>query len=429
MRVVNYEAHNVGKVSDVKFDLAGRHLFIVGGKNSAGKTSALKALQMALCGKSGMEYPEVALKEGENEGWVKVALEDPELSVELHLKRQRNGNVTDKLQVTGPNGPASEPRTLLQRLYSMRAFDPLAFENMDKKERRKLLLELVGIDFAAQEATYKKLDTERAAVNREGKTLAARFDAMPKHDGVPEEEVSVQQLVCERDRRQAHNRKNQTERDRLDALRNQKDSCRARVKAAEEELAAAQKRLDEARAQLEQSEILLDTQQKTVGVLEDQDVAEVTRQLSTAEETNRKVRENRARAEVGKQLDASREEWKHLDAEMKAIKASEVTALENAKWPVKGLGFDSEGVLFNGLPFEQASKSQRVLISTQIGMALNPRLKLLVCEDGSDLDADTLKALEEILEKHDFQLLLELVTRSDSDDSLCAVVIEDGKVK
>jgi ABC-type cobalamin/Fe3+-siderophores transport system ATPase subunit len=44
VKVLNYQAHNVLRVSDVDFDLQGRHLFVVGGSNGHGKSSALTAL-------------------------------------------------------------------------------------------------------------------------------------------------------------------------------------------------------------------------------------------------------------------------------------------------------------------------------------------------------------------------------------------------
>src|SRR5262245_46003478 len=97
MKVVRYTAQHVLRLSDVDFNLEGRHLFLVGGKNSQGKTSALTALLMALCGRSGLEkYPEIQLKEGEDEGNVRVELagevgEPPQLTVELKLKRKRGG--------------------------------------------------------------------------------------------------------------------------------------------------------------------------------------------------------------------------------------------------------------------------------------------------------------------------------------------------
>ena len=62
MRVIGYEVHNIQKISEANFDLEGHNLFVIGGKNRQGKTSALTALLMALSGRSGMDdYPEIAL--------------------------------------------------------------------------------------------------------------------------------------------------------------------------------------------------------------------------------------------------------------------------------------------------------------------------------------------------------------------------------
>jgi hypothetical protein len=82
----------------------------------------------------------------------------------------------------------------------------------------------------------------------------------------------------------------------------------------------------------------------------------------------------------------------------------------------------------NGLPFEQASTSQRIMASVKVGMALNPKLRLLVCQHGSDLDNDTLSVLEQAAKENDFQLLIETVTRTEADEERCAVIIEDGRV-
>jgi hypothetical protein len=82
-----------------------------------------------------------------------------------------------------------------------------------------------------------------------------------------------------------------------------------------------------------------------------------------------------------------------------------------------------------GLPFEQASTSQRIMASVKVGMALNPKLRLLVCQHGSDLDNDTLDALDQVVKAGDFQCVVEVVTRSVYDEQRCAVVIEDGRVK
>tara|TARA_R110000803_G_scaffold168308_1_gene231438 strand:- start:1144 stop:1923 length:780 start_codon:yes stop_codon:yes gene_type:complete len=116
-----------------------------------------------------------------------------------------------------------------------------------------------------------------------------------------------------------------------------------------------------------------------------------------------------------------------LSKEIEDIDSAKADAMENAKWPLEGLSMDSEGVLYNGLPFDQASTAERTLISVRMGMATNPTLRLMISEHGNDLDEESLATLQTILEEGDFQLLLEFVTRGQEDEERCAVVFTDGK--
>lgn len=133
MQVLTYKAHNVLGVKDIQFDLGGRHLFLVGGANGQGKSSALTALVMALAGKSGMsEYPAIALRKGEKKGKVTVVLTGEtggeSVTVELSLKQKATGEVVEEFRVLDADGKkTTEPRKLLQKLFTLRAFDPLAF--------------------------------------------------------------------------------------------------------------------------------------------------------------------------------------------------------------------------------------------------------------------------------------------------------------
>ena len=214
MKVLRFQAHNVLKIKDVDFDLAGHHLFLIGGDNGAGKTSALAAVRMALCGRSGSDYPEVALREGQNEGWVKVELGDDEklagLTVELFLKRGRSGAVAEKFRVLDAQGrEAPSPRAVLDRLYEMRAFDPMTFEKLGRKEKRETLCKLVGLDFAESNKRHKEVYDERTAVNREGTKLRAKFDGMPQHKEVEgQDRIDVQALMEDLEKRQDANRAN-----------------------------------------------------------------------------------------------------------------------------------------------------------------------------------------------------------------------------
>jgi DNA repair exonuclease SbcCD ATPase subunit len=437
MKVLTYSAKNVMRLNEVDFDLQGRHLFLVGGKNGHGKSSALTALLMVLCGKAGLdEYPDVPLKKGEDEGFVKVALEGG-LTAELKLRRnKRSGAVVEEFKVFDAEGKEqAEPRTLLKRLCELRGFDPLAFERLDKKAKRELLSKVVGLDLSAQKAEYKKKYDERTRIGNDGKRAKSHFESLPVHKDAPTEEVSTADLMAELDRRQKHNEAAAAEREKLVKLVEAEEANHRERESSCAKILDLKEQLEKERSKLN----LLEEKHKTIkqqvaaqtsmnAVLSDRSLDEVRQQIAASGDTNSKVRANRAKDEAKVAVESLRKQYEALDKAIADNLAAQEKALQEAPWPVPGLSLDDEGVMLDGLPIEQASRAKRIMTSVKIGMALNPKLRLLVCQDGSDLDTETLAALEQILAENDFQMLIELVTRTSADEELCAVVIRDGSV-
>jgi hypothetical protein len=158
------------------------------------------------------------------------------------------------------------------------------------------------------------------------------------------------------------------------------------------------------------------------------DVTEIKSQMSVLESQNQKFLENKNRSEKLAELEDMRSQSEALTNRLKQILEEKASKIKNANWPVPGLSLTDDCVLYEELPFQQANKAKRVEISTKIGMALNPSLRLLVCEDGSSLDTDTLSVLDEMLKEGDFQMIMEVVTRTQQDNDLCSVVIRNGHV-
>lgn len=441
MKIASYSARNVMRVSEIDFNMQGRHLFLVGGKNNQGKTSAITALLMALCGRSGMDYPEISLKEGEDKGWVKVQLEGGDgeptgLTVELFLRRKRDGQVAEEFRVLDADGKeTASPRTLLNRLCELRGFDPLSFERLDKKAKRDLLTKLLGLDLSAEKSAYKKAYDDRTLSGSEGKRLKAQYDGMPTYPGVPEQEVSVTELMAELERRQQLNGLNEAHRKKLKTIEDDYYRHGESVKKSEEDVERAKAELTSlevalTKARENASAVAADVaeQHKFVSGLSDHNEKEVQDQIKASSEINAKVRANAAKKAAESSLTTKRTEYETLNKACETIQESMKQKLQSAPWPVPGLSLDDEGVLLDGLPIEQASKSRRIDVSVEIGMALNPKLKLLVCQDGGDLDTDSLAALGKKLEQRDYQMLLELVTRTAEDEALCQVIVRDGAV-
>ena len=113
---------------------------------------------------------------------------------------------------------------------------------------------------------------------------------------------------------------------------------------------------------------------------------------------------------------------------MDDIEAAQKLRVKEAKFPVEGMSMDSDGIMLHGLPFEQASQAERIMASVDVGIAMNPELRLMICKDGNAMDKDTIDALDAKLAESDFQMIVEVVTNNDSEEERCAVVIRDGKV-
>ena len=106
---------------------------------------------------------------------------------------------------------------------------------------------------------------------------------------------------------------------------------------------------------------------------------------------------------------------------MDETKQSTMAATE---FPIDGLGMDEDGVVYDELPFAQASSAEALRVSVAIGLAMNPKLKVLLIRDGSLLDEDNLRLVAEMAEKHEAQVWIERVGQGEE----CSVIIEDGRI-
>lgn len=437
MRIIEYTAHNIMRLRDIHLSLKGRHLFIVGGKTDEGKTSALTSLLIAMCGKSGMEgYPDVVLREGETEGWITVRTTGDEdmhepvgYTIEYKVTKKARGNVVEELRLLDSTGEeASEPRTTLKSFYQLKAFDPLAFEKLPKKDKLALILKLLGLDFSEQKAEANRLYDERTLLNKDVRKLEAKLGVMKKWPDVPADEVSLKDLIAEYERRAGVNESNKQTRAKLELADGTVQAHTRQIATVKAEMEKLRRMLDENEEDLEEATEDASNLRVLCNKLIDEDIPAAKLKISEATETNKKVRDNLAHADTYKQMMAVALKADDLTRTMENLTVEQEKAVKAAKFPVPGMSFDDEGVLLNGLPIEQASKRQRIETSVDIGIALNPKLKLMVSQDGGCLDEESMIALDKKLEAWGGTMIVEMVTRGKSDEDLCAVIIKDGYV-
>lgn len=202
--------------------------------------------------------------------------------------------------------------------------------------------------------------------------------------------------------------------------------AQADVIRIERELAAARDRV-EFRTRARDSRIAVATELALAASrLTDPDPSAAQARVREAEGTNRQVRENREREAVRLEHQAVDAAADKLSARIAEIDGRKARELAGAKFPVEGLGLGEDGtVTFRGLPLDQASGAERLRVSVAIGLALNPKLRVLLVRDGSLLDSSALAIVAEMAAEADAQIWLERVSE---DGAGCSVVIEDGAV-
>lgn len=416
LTIVELRVENVKRLRSVEVRPDGANgLVVVGGRNAQGKSSLLDSIEWAIGGGKGIA--EEPIRKGERTARIVADLGD--LVVERTFTKKGS-----ELVVKNADGvPQKSPQNLLNSLCSRIAFDPLEFQRKDKKDQAAIIRELVPETAAAIQAVEDRRAAayaERTEANKASKSVAARLDAMREHRDAPETEVSVSALVGQLETAHAHNRA------RSDAAARLTNAERA-VESRESELARLHELLSLANAARDKA---IDEQKAAKATLEamapEADTGPVQVELRGAEDANRKLRENKERALVREELQAADKHASELTYEIEKLEGEKQGLLEEAKLPVPGLGFDDHGPTLNGLPLDQASAAERLRVSIAIGIALNPRIKIMLVRDGSLLDAASMELLAQAARDAEGQIWVERVSE---DGAGCSVVIEDGEIK
>jgi DNA repair exonuclease SbcCD ATPase subunit len=413
LTILRLEVDNVKRLKSVRITPDGA-LVVIGGRNAQGKSSLLDAIEMAIGG--GGSIPAEPIRRGARTARIVADLGD--LVVERTFTQKGS-----QLVVKNAAGvPQKSPQALLDALCARIAFDPLAFERMAPKEQARIIRELDSDTAEAIGALeLRRVDAfnERTEANRAAKAIAARLDPMVHHHDAPAAEVSVASLAERLEAGLAKNKERALAERRVENEQRAIDACEATIRRLEEDLARERHRLQQTRAALVAAE-------EAVGLTEAVDVAPIQQELRGAEATNRKVRANQERALVEEELKTATNRGLELTEEIEQLDRKKFDLLAAAKLPVPGLGFDDEGPTLNGLALEQASQAERLRVSIAIGIALNPKLKVLLVRDGSLLDEASTRLLAELARDAEAQVWLERVSE---DGAGCSVVIEDGEAR
>ena len=411
MKIVELHAENVKRLRVVDITPTS-NVVIVGGKNGAGKSTVLDCIRMAFSGAKGVDA--VPVRTGQTAA--KIIVDTGELKIE----RRFSTATGTQLIVTGADGKRiASPQTVLDKLYSSVAFDPLEFARAKPAEQAATLRRIVGLDFSALDAERARIYQEREACGRLVAQAKARLAAMPEPAvDVPAEEVSVAELMAQKEAADGINLDHAQVRRRYDQARTRTEEQARAVEDLKKRLSVA----EDLYAGLKATEN--SAQDDVVALADDIDTASIVEKIKGAATVNRAIQEKAARARESVQYEALRTQYTSATKAIEAIDTEKESKLTSAKWPIEGLGFSPNGVTYKGLPFEQASESERVRVSVSIGCEQNPELKVMLIKEGCQLDDDSMAEVCRMAEEQDAMVWIERVGKKDPG----AVILEDGEV-
>lgn len=416
-RIVTLEVENVKRLHAVEIRPDG-NLVVIGGRNGQGKTSLLDSIEWALAGGRIDGRP---LRNGAHRG--RITVETEELVVTRRFVASGKSYLEVLARDTGEK--LASPQAILDKLYGRLSFDPLAFMRAAPKEQIETLRALVGLDFRDLDARRATSYAERTATNRRLREEQARLDAMPRRDDAPDEPPAVAELLERRNEISARGEARRVKGQEEAIARREHELAVEVLVEAERALSAAQQAVQDARAKVNDRQAHADALRREFESMPAPgDVSEVQSQIDEASTVAVAVREKRDYAEQAKRVRSIQEAARALTDSIEEIDMEKQQRVTDAHFPVPGLSLSEDGVLFEGLPVAQASGAEQLRISVAMGIALNPKLRVLLVRDGSLLDDDSLALLRDLADTHQAQVWLERVGHG----AEVSVVIEDGEV-
>jgi len=420
MKIISLSAQNYKKLTAIEIKPDGNTVLITG-RNGQGKSSVLDAIVSTLRGKKFM--PEKPIQTGTDHAETKIETEN------YIIKRTYTEAGGGSITITNKDGmKATSPQEMLDKLVGDIAFDPMLFMNYDAKEQRKILMKLTGLDFTDIDSKIVALKSERQNIRAVKENSEHEANRITVPEQTPDEEQDLVDVSMELSNALTHNQKQNATLGDISAIEHNIDRISESIANDEDlfkkltaQLAAVQGNIANNTKLVEKNKTQIAELRKNLA--EVIDIEPIQKKMENIGAINKAVQQKKTKAELLAKVQAKTAEYSKLGAQMKSLEEEKATRLAAVKMPIEGLSVDETGVLFNGLPISQANDAKKLEIGIGIGMAVNPKLKVVLLK-GNDLDNDSLRVVAEIAKEEVYQIWIQRIEA----DGLAHIVIEDGSV-
>jgi len=402
----------------------------IGGPNGAGKSSGLDAVSNLFGGKK--LTPSEPVREGEEGYDLHMKLNELGLALSRTGVLQEDGSLKEEFVVTLLEGVAAgqaqpRPKEMMDKLLGSHSMVLKPLIEMKNADRIALLQRCAGLDFTELDARRDEIYSRRTEVNRETDSLKSRYEAMPFYADAPTLMVSVADLMAELEEQSEHNASNYRARrdhgdkvNELEAIEHERDRLLAQAATAQEAADKAIKTTEQAQKTCKESSDEIDKQTTY-------DLDLLNAQIEGAEEVNDQIKANANRDDVASNLVTSKDEGVKLTGKLREIDDEKKKLLADAKIP-GGLSWEDGVVIMKNKPLEQASQVEQMDADIAISIAQNPKVPIILVNQGSLYDRVHRGKLDKVAKKHGVYVFFERVidTEEEAKAEGVAVFMRDG---
>ena len=428
LEVIDFKRINAASI------MIGDGLTKITGANGAGKSSIIDAIFYALK-PEGVEMP---INSDANRAQIRLRIGNEDHGFTIERTVTEGGKY---LTITNDAGKKiSSPQSFLNSLFVEMA-DPMVFMEMKQKDQCEVLRIACKCDTRELDAQYKENYDERTIVNRRldqaEKALIELGDEPEKIELKSASELTnksdellkfIASVDAKFEQGKKINKDIEAKEKELNRLHTDEDLILAEIEKLQAKLGHIAKESDsvgaEIKALVEAKDSLRSECVKSLPQYKEakSEVESIKAEIQGIDEHNKKASEHEIWSRRKLQLSDDRN--KHhgesyaLEQKLEEIKKEKQELLELAEYPVEGMSIEGDKIYVGTVPFSNLNTAEKIKISTFVAIAQNPQLKMIIIRNGSMLDENSLKIVQDIASERDYQIILEKVSMEGEVDSI-----------
>lgn len=446
-------------------------VYFVTGENELGKSTLLKSIGILLNGKR-----DNVLKNGKEKGFAEIIVGDNKEEYQVKLsftKANPKGTLTITSKQTGMK---SSNVSMLQDIFGYQDFDADEFARLsDNAEGRRKQIEIVKSLFPKEVLNeLAELDKRIERAKSERKNFNDRIKVLEPLKNKAEKDISglkIEEYKEEKDINELAERQNKFyalkakydkalavvesskqyisnghatdlanineaakkkendisieagnvdiwEKKKIEEIKKEAEERRKKLRIMSKEVSdTLQANINAINERLDKETQLLNKAESFIEAYKKANVKDLAEEMSTISDYNKNVLKVKTFLNTKHDLSLAEASAEEKQQEIDSCLSKKESLIKASKLPIKGLSFDNDGLILNGVPFQKdkVSDSQIMEVAIKLVMAKNSKVRVFRVARGESLGAAKLKNIVSLAKKIGFQGFIETVVRDQND--------------